>query len=83
MFQVQLLHCIVQTKSQGGANQFSDGFRAAEQLRERNPEYFKILTEVPVEFLDLGSDFISFDRRATHRTIRSVNCGSLNLFQKP
>jgi gamma-butyrobetaine dioxygenase len=76
---MQMLHCLVQTKSQGGANQFSDGFRAAEQLRARHPDYFNILSAVPVEFFDIGNDFIPFDRRSTHRTIRSA-AGFYRLF---
>ena len=70
MFQMQMLHCIVQTKSTGGANQFADGFWAAEQLRALHPQYFSLLTTVPVDFYDIGNDVVAFDRRSTHPTIR-------------
>ena len=46
---VQLLHCL-RPAAAGGASQFSDGFRAAEQLRAEAPQHFEVLTATSVEF---------------------------------
>ena len=54
IMQVQLLHCIQQASSEGGDNEFSDGFSVAEQLRNEKPDVFKILSTVPVDFYDVG-----------------------------
>jgi hypothetical protein len=67
--QVQMLHCIDQTPSSGGHNQFVDGFQVALQLRQRHPDYFRLLTSVVVDFYDVGTDFVPFDHRSKHRTI--------------
>jgi len=45
----QWLHC-VKNECSGGLNYFVDGFHCAEQLREKNPEYFDVLTKVKVRF---------------------------------
>lgn len=45
---VQLLHCIEQVSSEGGVNQFSDGFHAAKKLKEIDPESFKLLSTTPI-----------------------------------
>ena len=54
--QVQLLHCIKQAKSEGGDNQFCDGFHIAERMRTEQPENFKLLTEVLIDHYDLGEE---------------------------
>jgi len=53
---VQLLHCIEQVKSEGGGNQFVDGFHVAEELKEKDLEAFKLLSSVRFQFVDLGKD---------------------------
>lgn len=53
---VQLLHCIQQTATEGGDNEFSDAFHVAEQLRRDQPEVFKVLTTTPVDFYDVGEE---------------------------
>ena len=55
-FQVQFLHYITQTPMEGGLSEFTDGFTAAKQLREENPEAFRMLLETPVDYIDVGSD---------------------------
>ena len=56
LLQVQLLHCIRQAKSEGGDNQFVDGFHIAERLRLEQPENFKLLTEELIDHYDLGEE---------------------------
>ncbi|CAH0405123.1 unnamed protein product [Chilo suppressalis] len=49
-----LLHCLVQTESYGGQNLLSDSFFVAEYMKQHHPEHYKILTEVEVEWSDIG-----------------------------
>ena len=51
-----MLHCVQQTTSEGGDNQFCDGFHVAERLRVEQPDNFKLLTEVLIDFHDLGEE---------------------------
>jgi gamma-butyrobetaine dioxygenase len=46
---VQLLHCLVNETS-GGLSTLVDGFAAAEALRARDPEAFRVLTRTPIRF---------------------------------
>lgn len=46
---LQLLHCLVQS-SEGGISAFTDGFSAAEKLKNIDPKAFKLLSEHEVEF---------------------------------
>ncbi|ODM97506.1 Gamma-butyrobetaine dioxygenase, partial [Orchesella cincta] len=58
---VQLLHCIKQyAGNEGGQSHLVDGFRVAQQMKEKYPEEYKILCEVPVEFYDVGTDYTRF-----------------------
>ena len=45
----QLLHCL-KNDADGGASILVDGFRAAEELRRREPGAFRLLTRFPVDF---------------------------------
>lgn len=51
---VNLLHCIVQSKSEGAFNLLSDGFFVAEKLKREQPSIFKCLTETMVNWSDYG-----------------------------
>lgn len=55
---LQFLHCLV-NDANGGESIFVDGFSIAEALREGDPELFKTLCEIPVEFRnkDRHSDY--------------------------
>ncbi|MEO8267530.1 MAG: TauD/TfdA family dioxygenase [Ilumatobacteraceae bacterium] len=46
---VQLLHCL-HSADTGGGSMFTDGFRAAHQLRDSDPLAFDLLTTTPVRF---------------------------------
>lgn len=46
---LQLLHCLQSTAS-GGENTLVDGFRVANDLRERAPEQFTLLARYPIPF---------------------------------
>lgn len=57
--------------SEGGVNQFSDGFHAAKTLKEIDPESFKLLSTTPIQFRDLGKDvFGDFHMKSSHATIK-------------
>ena len=52
--QAVLLHCIEQTKHKGGENLLTDSFYVAEILRRENKEVFNLLSEVEVNWSDIG-----------------------------
>ncbi|XP_061526298.1 gamma-butyrobetaine dioxygenase isoform X3 [Phycodurus eques] len=56
---VQFLHCIGQAE-EGGDSEVVDGFHAAEQLRAEDPEAFRTLTSLVVDFTDTGTDYCDF-----------------------
>ncbi|XP_058453205.1 gamma-butyrobetaine dioxygenase-like [Malaya genurostris] len=51
-----LLHCLVQSQSQGGQNLISDAFFVADLIRREHPEEFKLLSETLVNWTDVGED---------------------------
>lgn len=53
---VNLLHCLVQSKSHGGKNLITDGFYVAEKMKREFPSFFDSLTKVAVNWVDLGSE---------------------------
>jgi gamma-butyrobetaine dioxygenase len=77
---LQLLHCLVQAE-QGGLTALSDGFYAAEKLREDVPEAFELLTTHEVSFhyesdtaiLDNRDKVISLNSDGSVRKIRLNN----------
>ncbi|XP_072032174.1 gamma-butyrobetaine dioxygenase-like [Amphiura filiformis] len=54
---IQMLHCIKQVHSTGGENQFCDGYKVAEDIKHVDPEVFRILTTIPVDFRDCGTEY--------------------------
>lgn len=52
-----LLHYLVQTVSQGGDNLLSDCHYTANYMRENHPEQYEVLTNVEVEWRDVGTEF--------------------------
>ena len=69
-FKVTILHCIEQVSGKGGANQFADGFHAAKQSKESDPESFKLLSTTPIQFSIRGKDvFGEFHTKSSHATI--------------
>ena len=73
----QFLHCLA-NEAQGGGSLFADGFALAEDLRARDPEAFRLLSEVaiPFRFHDRHADIrthapvITLDRVGAVREIR-------------
>ena len=64
LVQVQLLHCIEQVSSEGGANQFVDGFYVSQQLKKHYPKTFDLLSTTRFQFVDFGKDmFGEFDKK--------------------
>lgn len=53
---VNLLHCLVQSKSNGAQNQLCDGFYVAKVMEEKFPEEFKSLSSVLVNWFDIGQE---------------------------
>lgn len=53
---VNLLHYLVQTKTNGGSNLLVDGFYIADIMKKEHPEYYKLLTETVVDWNDIASE---------------------------
>lgn len=49
-----LLHCLVQTDSQGGENMLSDCHYTAEYMKVNHPAQYSLLTDIEVEWRDVG-----------------------------
>ncbi|KAL7743278.1 hypothetical protein ACLKA6_012447 [Drosophila palustris] len=64
---VNILHCVVQTKSQGGSNLLVDAFHIADRLRDEHPSDFAILSRTSVDWNDIGSE----DGREFHNIWRA------------
>ena len=64
----QFLHCLV-NDSQGGESTYADGFKIIEELRETDPDAFRLLTTitVPMRFHDFETDI------RTRKTIINVD----------
>jgi len=51
-----MLHCLVQTEGIGGDSQITDALHVAEKLKREKPELYKVLTETPVDWSDIGQE---------------------------
>jgi len=86
---LQLLHCLVQAE-QGGLTALSDGFFAAEKLRQESPDAFELLKSYEVAFhyesesaiLDNQDKVISLSSDGSVRKIR-INNRSIAPLQLP
>lgn len=66
--QVQVLHCIKQA-SEGGESMMVDGFHVAQQLQKEDPEAYKTLTSLRIDFTDIGTDYCEFRLQSKKRII--------------
>lgn len=53
---INILHCFVQTVSKGGENLLVDGHYIAKYIKKIHPEEYKLLTEVDIEWNDMGTE---------------------------
>ena len=71
-----MLHCINQAGTEGGDNVFADGFHAANQLRSSAPHHFEALSQLPVDFYDVGKegdyDYFLRTRKPTIKYVEAV-----------
>lgn len=51
-----ILHCFVQTASEGGENLLVDGHYIAKYIKKNHPEEYRLLTEVDVEWSDIATE---------------------------
>ncbi len=60
-----LLGCLymVENTVVGGESVLVDGFRVAQDFRQRHPDYFQILAETPIQFQKFYTEFQYFYRR--------------------
>ena len=54
---IQLLHCI-ESKVSGGLSTLVDGYNVTEDLKNKHPEFYKVLTEVKVRFRFIDREVI-------------------------
>jgi gamma-butyrobetaine dioxygenase len=57
---IQLLHCI-ESEVSGGLSTLVDGFTVSEDLKNENPEFYKILSEVKVRFKFIDKEVVLED----------------------
>nr|XP_040061038.1 gamma-butyrobetaine dioxygenase isoform X2 [Gasterosteus aculeatus aculeatus]XP_040061047.1 gamma-butyrobetaine dioxygenase isoform X2 [Gasterosteus aculeatus aculeatus]XP_040061056.1 gamma-butyrobetaine dioxygenase isoform X2 [Gasterosteus aculeatus aculeatus] len=69
---VQFLHCI-SAAEEGGESEMVDGFHMAELLRREDPEAFRTLCSVHVDFTDTGTDYCDFMLQSK-KSIIEVDC---------
>ena len=77
--QAIFLHCIKQHTGPGGLTMLCDGFKAANQLKQVDPEAYRVLSETLVGFRDIGEDFRKFDKLNWATILRLVTCPNENL----
>lgn len=51
-----LLHCLVQSTSEGGHNTIADGFYVAEYMKLHYPTYYEALAKTLVNWSDVGEE---------------------------
>jgi gamma-butyrobetaine dioxygenase len=51
-----MLHCLVQTEAIGGDSQVTDALHITEKLKREKPEVYRVLTETPVDWSDIGQE---------------------------
>ncbi|KAL3081378.1 hypothetical protein niasHT_039855 [Heterodera trifolii] len=78
--QLQMLHMANRAECGGGLSMFVDGFHIAKLMAQRYPEHYKLLTSVPLEFVEEGFDEhklmggseerFDYDMVARHKTIK-------------
>lgn len=73
---VQVLHCIRQA-AEGGESVMVDGFHVAQQLRTEDPEAFRTLASLRIDFTDIGTDYCDFSLQAKKRIIEVDDDGRL------
>ncbi|XP_063872315.1 gamma-butyrobetaine dioxygenase-like isoform X2 [Scylla paramamosain] len=71
------LHCIRQCMGEGGENDLSDGFYAAEKLKERHPHHFETLVNTPIYFQDRGYALYDFDKITPRTSISLDHLGKI------
>ncbi|KAL1007010.1 hypothetical protein UPYG_G00080670 [Umbra pygmaea] len=65
---VQFLHCLRQADD-GGESEVVDGFHMAERLRREDPEAFRTLSSLHIDFTDTGADYCDFMVQSKNRII--------------
>ena len=71
--QMKMVHCINAGADcdlgNKQATQFVDGFQAAQQLKTKHPDHFRLLTSVKLDFFSVAHNAIMMSR---HPTIKCV-----------
>ena len=74
----QFLHCVKQSGMIGGENEFVDTFKVAEAIRQEHPEAFKCLSEIKVNFKDIGhEEGREFHKKMARKIIQLDNEGNI------
>jgi len=73
---MKMVHCICDgapVSGQQQVTQFVDGFQAAQQLKTRYPDQFRLLSTVKMDFFSVGHNAITMARHPTIKYI-VLNC---------
>ena len=79
---MKMVHCIsagAETESGDGqqVTQFVDGFQAAQQLKNKYPDQFRLLSTVKLDFFDVGHNAITMSRHPTIKCVFLISIGPL------
>ncbi|XP_077989242.1 gamma-butyrobetaine dioxygenase-like [Glandiceps talaboti] len=74
---IQVLHCIKQCDGEGGESLFADGFRAAMDIKEEDPEAYETLASIYIDYIDIGSDFYKFHLKNSWKVLTFDRFGEL------
>jgi alpha-ketoglutarate-dependent taurine dioxygenase len=83
-----MFHCLVQTESEGGVNQWIDGFHAAHRLYEEDQELFDILIKTPIAYRNITRTEVGeCHTTSSHKLIRFgkvyfITCRYFNKLKK-
>jgi len=73
--QMKMVHCINAGADCDLGNkqvtQFVDGFQAAQQLKTKHPDQFRLLTSVKLDFFSVGHNAIMMSRHPTIKCVRA------------
>lgn len=63
-----MLHCIRQA-AEGGESVMVDGFHVAQKLKTEDPEAYRTLASLRIDFTDIGTDYCDFSLQAKKHII--------------
>ncbi|RFU33018.1 hypothetical protein B7463_g3327, partial [Scytalidium lignicola] len=78
---LQMFHLLSHTEGQGGASLLVDGFKAATILKETNPEFYEILSTIPVQAHASGNEGITITPAKKYPVLNFADSAKTQLLQ--